>query len=125
MCCRRLQAAHLRAQPGLGHLDLREHVIEGVGELIQLEQLRGLRANAVVLSIRHGARRLGEVEDRPRDLPLLQTRDEQRDQRAEREDTHRDEAVHREAIVERIEIGRHHEHAERLALELHRIEHTT
>src|SRR6185436_16220970 len=55
--------AQLRAQPRFVLLDLRQHVIECVGELIELGNVRRLRAYRVVPLCRHGRGDRGQLED--------------------------------------------------------------
>ena len=45
------QPRHLRTQASLGFLDLRKHVIEGIGEHVDLERVGGFGAHGVVVAI--------------------------------------------------------------------------
>src|SRR2546422_7706580 len=54
------QAAELREQAALGLLNLREHVIEGIGQQIELVSTGARRSDGVVLAVGDGARRLRE-----------------------------------------------------------------
>src|SRR3982751_5693416 len=63
MCCSS-DRRFICARTQLAAFDLAEHVVEGIGELVQLERVALRRTHAVVVPVGHGARGFREREDR-------------------------------------------------------------
>ena len=98
------QAAELRVEFGVLLLDLREHVVERIGQQVQLFAAGDPGAHGIVTAIRDGASRLCKRQYRGRDL-LLQTSGNQiRHQRGHHDDEHRHGAMQSQLIVDRSGI---------------------
>ena len=99
------QAANLRSQLALRLLNLREHLIEGVGEQVKFIGARARRSHGVVVAFRHRAGGLCEGLDGPQQ-PILQAPGYQIGER-HRDAAHHDdnEGVQLKARIHGIEIG--------------------
>ena len=106
------QAAELREQAALGLLNLREHVIEGIGQQIELVSTGARRSDGVVLAVGDGARRLREPQDRSRKLLLQPMRQQIGDERGYRDHKGSDHGVKAEAFVDRAQVGFYQQHAQ-------------
>ena len=99
------QAADLRAQLALRLLNLREHLIECVGEQVKFIGARARRSHGVVVALRHRAGGLREGLDGPQQ-PILQAPGYQIGER-QRDAAHHDdnEGVQLEARIHGLEVG--------------------
>ena len=97
----------MRLQLVLGFLDLREHLIEGVGEEVEFVGARGCRAHGVVVPLCHRPRRVGQRKNGLQQPVLEPTGDQKGERQREGGDQGADERVELHARIHGIEIRLH------------------
>jgi hypothetical protein len=103
-------------------LDLRKHLIEGIREQPQLIAPHSRSARGIVTAIRHGASRVGEREDRSRDLSLEHSRQLVGDEKRHRDHHRCDAAVDSEPLIQCREVGLQVQRAKAFRTLMHRLQ---
>ena len=106
------QAAELGVQLALGLLNLREHLIEGVGEQVEFVGARSGRAHRVVVTLGYRPGGLRERQDRLQQLVLQAARNQIGQRQGDADHQQNDQRVQLRARVHSAEVRFHEQRAQ-------------